>query len=375
LESQREKNMKIKSSFGYQDVSLDDKLARPRFFFSHFVFGRKEVMVKSFGMRSRRAFTLIELLVVIAIIAILIALLVPAVQKVRESAARTQCQNNLKQVGLALHAFHDVFKKLPVGEYDDDNRNWGWMTYMLPYIEQGPIYNNLRTAGMWIPPGMGGGANGVNVDTLGSRHDVSNWYGGNAAQTVLSVFLCPSDIMPNQARNGYGKTNYCGNIGQAPNNISGTVGTNFGCHNAYNGGIQTGVLLFANHNTLTWSTSLTSISDGTSNTVGVGEVTENNWTKNDNDGAFPIWAGGNPNGRGCGDVWGMASTFRCMDINFPLNFTPTVNRSILTFGSKHTGGANFLFMDGSVRFVSDTINTTVYRSLGTRNGGEPNTNF
>ena len=310
----------------------------------------------------RKAFTLIELLVVIAIIAILIALLVPAVQKVRDAAARAQCQNNEKQIGLALHGYHDTFKKFPVGEYDDDNNNWGWIAMMLPFIEQKPLYDRLIAAGMYVPPNGGGGSN-PNVDSIGGAN-VSAGFASNAPQTIISILQCPSDILPAQARNGYAKSNYCGNLGNLNH------GQTFGCHNSFNGGVENGMLLFANHNTQTWVTSLVACPDGTSNTVMVGEVTSNPLiATNDNDGAFPVWCGGNPNGRGCGDVYGVASTFRIMHDQYPLN-RKTGNEAALSFGSQHSGGANRLFGDGSVRFVTDSIDIVTYKAIASRNGGE-----
>ncbi len=325
----------------------------------------------------RRAFTLIELLVVIAIIAILIGLLVPAVQKVREAAARTQCVNNMKQHGLALHSFHDVNKHFPVGEWNDDLDDIAWGTWLLPYLEQSSLFNQMTLLAK--VPGAGGGANGYNMD--GPPNSWSGRTNAFGAQTsvVLPVYQCPSDPLPPQCSNNYAKSNYCANIGQAPNNISGTHASGFGCGGGYNGTTQTGVFRFSNNNDNTTCPKMASITDGTSNTIGIGEVTMNNWVQLSNlgDGAFPIWAGGNPNARGCGDVWGLGSNFRCVDTAFPINFgiTPNGNgwgtdRSILCFGSQHPGGANFLMMDGSVRFISQAIDTTVYRNLGTIAGGE-----
>ena len=325
--------------------------------------------------RIRSAFTLIELLVVIAIIAILIALLVPAVQKVRDAAARTQCVNNLKQLGVATHAFHDVYKHLPIGEWNDDNQDIGWGVWILPYIEQGPLYSQF--ANLAKVSGNGNGRNGYNMDG-----PPNGWSGRvnafqAAASTIISVYQCPSDTLPTQVNNGYAKSNYCGNIGWAPSNISGSHASSFGCGGGYNSGSQNGIFLFSNNNNTTNCPNMVTIPDGTSNTIGIGEVTGNNWANNPGDGCSPIWAGGNPNGRGCGDVWGMASTFRCVDNNFPINYGTVpngngwgVDRSILCFGSRHTGGANFMMMDGSVRFITDTVDPLVYRAAGSRNGGE-----
>jgi prepilin-type N-terminal cleavage/methylation domain-containing protein/prepilin-type processing-associated H-X9-DG protein len=329
---------------------------------------------------TRRGFTLIELLVVIAIIAVLIALLVPAVQKVREAAARAQCQNNLKQIGLALHGFHDVYKKFPIGQYNDDNGQWGWMCFILPYVEQGPLYNALTNSAsqdrMFIPPGMGGGSNGTgfpsapNIDGIHGasaygRCDVNNniqTNGVGVPTVVINLFLCPSDILPNTGRNGYAKSNYVGNMG----NTSQWGATSFGCGGVY-GNKNNGALLFANENNNTYVANMAAITDGTSNTVFVGEATAstNVTPANANSSTqFPIWAGGN--GGGCNGTSGVVSTLRVVDgPAYPLG-----GGADQAFGSQHTGGANFLFGDGSIRFVTKGVDVNVYSAIGSRNGGE-----
>jgi prepilin-type processing-associated H-X9-DG protein len=296
-----------------------------------------------------------------------------------------ECSNNLKQIGIALHAFQDTYKHLPCGAYDDDNRAWGWNTYLLPYLEQGNLYNRLvndPTNPIYVPPQMGGltndltkwGLTGTNVDTLPDNiENVNTTVAGGAARTIIPGLLCPSDDLPKISNSGYGKSNYMGNLGNwAPNYDTVSPPRAFGCGGTFTGGTWNGVFQFANNNNQTWVTSLTQMPDGTSNTVGVGEASTSLTVKSSitNTGAFPLWAGGNPQGYNCGDFRGLGSPFRVMDVTHRLNQNKATPESDISFGSLHTGGANMLFMDGAVRFVSESIDPLIWKALGSRNGQE-----
>ena len=332
---------------------------------------------------SRRGFTLIELLVVIAIIAILIALLLPAVQQAREAARRSTCKNNLKQIGIALHNHHDTYGSFPPGSLDDDNRQLGWSVYILPYMDQGPIFNILTSNGAWFFHKVGGtymtpdGSNGGYVQTDNSSCTIHMQVDqlGNATthpavlaafKTVLPAYVCPSDILPPADDAGYAKSNYAGCAGSviSPGSWSSCGG------GGVQGNVANGILTYANNNTNGWSWSFRDITDGSSNTILVGEVSvsDNVSPSVVNNANFPKWTGGDASG-GCA-AYSYGNGLKLTNASFFINLRTGTN-SRAAFGSQHVGGAQFLFGDGTVRFLSENISLVTYAALGGRNDSVP----
>ncbi len=299
-------------------------------------------------MTGKKGFTLIELLVVIAIIAILIGLLLPAVQKVREAAARSTCTNNLKQMGLAVHSYHDSNNRMPPNAnpgpaYNGSSANqWSWMSQILPYIEQG----NLYAGGLGTPQ-----TTPINVQL-----------GGVAiCSTQIKTFLCPSDpssviALTNRANVGalaMGSSNYKGVAGS--NWAWGTY-TNAGPTGNTNG-LDAGDGIFYRTDG-TRPLTLLGITDGTSNTLMIGED-------------IP---GMNQH---CSWAFFNHATGTC---SIPLNNAMVTGQpgfgnigdwgNVYSFRSRHTGGANFTMGDASVRFVRQSVDIAQYRASATRAGGE-----
>jgi prepilin-type N-terminal cleavage/methylation domain-containing protein/prepilin-type processing-associated H-X9-DG protein len=334
----------------------------------------------------RRAFTLVELLVVIAIIGVLVALLLPAVQAAREAARRSSCKNNLKQLAIGLQNFHDVHTNFPPGLVDDDGDIIGWSTCILPYMEQQPIYDQVnKVFTTCTPNGSNPRATMLLKEWIG-HPNVDSWcMGGQNDQpwdtdngklhTIMKVtlkpFLCPSNALPSKDNNGFGASSYVGNMGNEILSLSG--GVTWNCSNR-RAPAQNGVLLNDGHNNNTRVTTMAYVTDGTSNTAIVGEIgiSANVRPNLINKGSFPLWIGGN-NDASCSQL---AGALRVMDVNAYLNrkfitSAPNPDVTDYCFGSFHPGGAQFAFVDGSVHFIAQTINTTLYRELGNRNNGIP----
>lgn len=362
--------------------------------------------------RLRMGFTLVELLVVIAIIGILIALLLPAVQAAREAARRAQCTNNMKQIGVALHGYADVYGRFPINGVSAEVQNWATIRgsenlRLLPYIEQTQIYNmyNFNIDQYALPTSADNqvGPNGIAVrdnpiqsfvcpsDTNGaftlSNHPTMSYGPCIGAQTIISnwggVVTIGSIVGPSP---------YTGSMignwfGTGPANDSDTWsggGTQISGVFSRSGPGSTGIARgWAAQQDGTWAAALRDITDGTTNVIAYGEIRAscsdhglNGWLDANQGSTWfattaPInyptcvgernpmtntilpntWSGGNP-------TWNLTNQYS------PQNWTTSQG-----FKSKHPDGAQFLFCDGSVHFLQETINYDMYQRLGDRRDG------
>jgi prepilin-type N-terminal cleavage/methylation domain-containing protein/prepilin-type processing-associated H-X9-DG protein len=282
--------------------------------------------------RTPRAFTLVELLVVIAIIGVLIGLLLPAVQAAREAARRMQCSSNLRQLGIAMHNYHDTLGCFPPGfmaltHTGQISGGWAWGVFLMPFIEQSPLQNELSP----------------------TRYTLSQVIEDPALlpmlQMRLSVFTCPSSPMqPLREFRGGGQ--------QMVSTANYTC-----CRGFFDYGGATH--LNKRNNGVFYAqsgTRIRDITDGTSNTFAIGERTVLDVHRTD-PARWPSWCG--PGGLGIGST---VSSSVAAELNHPSNMH--------SFSSHHPGGAMFCFADGSVHFISDTI-TSQQGGVDPGNNGNP----
>ncbi len=305
---------------------------------------------------SKGGFTLIELLVVIAIIAILIGLLLPAVQKVREAAARAKCTNNLKQIGIALHAAHDVKGRFPAGanntanpnfssaswcssDGDNSNARESWSVAILPYLEEQALYDGFNLKGAFT--------SSSNVPGVAQ----------NDAQFKLPMrkYQCPSD--PNST----GTVNNLNYFGVQGGGATPECSTQSGQRVFY----RNGILYFKS------TTSFADIRDGSSNTFLVGETKYGLTPTGRSDQIHTGWASGSKIDSFGAPLTMAAAKEQLNSIKQHGGNSDTLNILSRLFGSFHTSGCHFLMGDGSVRFVTDTIQLDAYRQLAVRDDGLP----
>lgn len=289
-------------------------------------------------MRNRHSqgFTLVELLVVIAIIGILVALLLPAIQAAREAARRTQCGNNVKQVALALHTYHDVNRQFPLPGMSANEL--GWTVSILPQLEQTAI------------------AQAINYNQ-GSINHVSKMEFG---ASYVGSYICPSS--PNR-QSGYASEQFNGTVAYTAHyyGILGPRGTNptdgkaYRCVDltqAFGGQCQDGIMW-------QYSSQLSDVTDGTSNTYLLGEMSWSDCPY------YRAWIRGK-----FGDSRGTLYLLS-KNLQYPINSRDSSLWNSVAFGSEHPGGCHFAMADASTRFVSDSIDFTVYLATASREGGEP----
>jgi prepilin-type N-terminal cleavage/methylation domain-containing protein len=296
--------------------------------------------------RARAGFTLIELLVVIAIVAVLAALLMPAVQQARESARRTQCANNLKQFGLALHSYHDAHRRFPPSSTSDvEQGGWignplarhlhSWCAFVLPQLDQGTLYNQLN-------------------------FNVSSFHPNNraVAETTLPVFHCPSftgpTFSPDENYTRFGNFALANYVAMGATSVGAIYGGNSGLF------VPDGVIYPLS------SVSARDISDGLSNTLLLVETREQHQAAWTDGGVMAVVA----------LSYDEANSPTYAGLEIALNHTPYFEYLNIKAdwgpSSQHHGGAFHLFGDGDVRFLSQHISRSVYVAITTRYGGEPN---
>ncbi len=330
-------------------------------------------------MKRLRGFTLVELLVVIAIIGILVGLLLPAVQAAREAARRMQCSNNLKQMGLALHNYHSTYNKFPAGGYGtnlNQDPGFSWMVSILPYCEQANIYNRLifNAPGVgWVgPPGSIGWQNGTVINNV-----------------KLPYLICPSSSLPDTLY--FSRPNitvacpqYVGIAGAANGNgFVNVAGRQKGC--CLQSGTATGVISSGGLLPPVRNQSIGSCTDGTTNTIIVGEIS--GWgldpvgTRLQINGFLGFQAGSLSN-VAVEDWPASAGLFNRVLNLTTIQYPPNSNRSTANPGvnqnigsnnpllSEHTGGTQAVRADGSVHFMSQNIDLLILRLVATRDDGQ-----